>query len=227
VDKFTRILGILLVPGMRSIMQSNFGLRNIDKWCEWPVIGPAAQLVKSMHVVRRTCAQILNQKKADFESLGHKLSGAHARDMMGMLVEARMLSTGEGNRLLRGLSDDDVLDQMMAFMAAGHETSACSLSWTLWNLANDPESQQRLRDEVRSLLETRPRPSYRELQGLPWLNAVCSESLRLYPPLPACIRIAAEDTMLEEVFVPKGTLFYIPVRYINCNVDVWGKDAFE
>ena len=46
------------------------------------------------------------------------------------------------------MSDKAMVDQVLTFLAAGHETTASGLSWTLWLLANDPESQRKLREEV-------------------------------------------------------------------------------
>lgn len=51
------------------------------------------------------------------------------------------------------------------------------------------------------------------------------ESLRVYPPVPMTIRKAGKSDHIEGVFVPKGTLLYIPIRVINTHAGFWGADA--
>jgi cytochrome P450 len=60
----------------------------------------------------------------------------------------------------------------LTFLGAGHETTASGLAWTLWLLAKDPESQRRLREEVRPIFTDGQKPGYRELKDLNWLDCV-------------------------------------------------------
>jgi len=62
---------------------------------------------------------------------------------------------------------------------------------------------------------------------MPYLNAVTMESLRVFPPVPMSFRQASRDDHIEGYFVPKGTLFYIPIRVFNTWKEIWGEDAEE
>jgi cytochrome P450 len=102
---------------------------------------------------------------------------------------------------------------------------------TLWLLANDPESQRRLREEVTPVYAANPRLDYRTLKSLEWLDCVVcasiytfphsrsglfsisrNESLRVLPPVPQTVRVAEKTDYIEGVLVPKGTMILIPVR---------------
>jgi len=82
---------------------------------------------------------------------------------------------------------DDVVSQCMAFLAAGHEASALALGWTLLELSKNPETQRKLRDEIRANL---PSPGSGEsitadqVDHLPYLEAVVKESLRFWVRMP-------------------------------------------
>lgn len=62
---------------------------------------------------------------------------------------------------------------------------------------------------------------------MPYLNAVCNETLRLYPPAPAVSRVCVHPTTVGNVSVPVGTQALIPPWAINRNPDLWGADAHE
>jgi len=112
-------------------------------------------------------------------------------------------------------------------LGAGHETTASGLAWTLWLLAKDKDSQDELRKEVRPIFDNDSRPDYRKLKDLPWLDGVVMESLRLLPPVPMTFRQAAKADYIDGVFIPKGTLFYIPIRVVNTLKGIWGENAEE
>ncbi|KAG6866189.1 hypothetical protein C0991_007739 [Blastosporella zonata] len=123
------------------------------------------------------------------------------------------------------MSDKAMMEQVLTFLGAGHETTASGLAWTLWLLANDKESQTRLRDEITPLLADSPRPDYRVLKDLQWLDCVIMESLRVLPPVPMTFRSANKTDYIDGILVPKGTILYIPIRVINTWKELWGEDA--
>jgi cytochrome P450 len=96
-------------------------------------------------------------------------------DILSLLLDAR---DEEG----QPLSDRDLRDELITLLVAGHETTATALSWALSWLASRPEVQDRLRREVREASSTPEGPlETASLMRLPYLQAVCNETLRLYP----------------------------------------------
>jgi cytochrome P450 len=100
-------------------------------------------------------------------------AGGH--DLLSMLLEARDERTGEG------MSDQQLRDEVMTLVLAGHETTANALTWTLYLLSKHPTVARRLRAEVVGVLGERV-PTSDDLPQLPYTLRVIEEALRLYPP---------------------------------------------
>jgi cytochrome P450 len=101
-------------------------------------------------------------------------------------------------------------------------------------LAIHPDIQSRVRTEVRNALPGDVSHSAKastglseRLEALPYLNAVCNETLRLYPTVPIVLRTAIRDTRIGDTIVPKDTQILIAPAAINRSYDLWGTDADE
>ena len=130
-----------------------------------------------------------------------------------------------------GFTEDELANQMMTFLLAGHETTASALSWAICMLSQHPGIQARLQAEVRSALPN-PRSEHstvsaQDIDSLPYLNAVCNEVLRLWPPVVMTVRVAANDATIAGYYVPKGTTIYMSPLAINNSKEFWGEDAHQ
>jgi cytochrome P450 len=98
-------------------------------------------------------------------------------------------------------------------------------------LSQHPRVQDRLRAECNAALAHTPTAEVGaatfEPENMPFLAAVCNETLRLYPPAPSTARHAVVDTMVGGVRVPKGTSATISPWAINRSRALWGADAAE
>ena len=94
-----------------------------------------------------------------------------------------------------------------------------------------PQIQDRLRSECNAQLADTPPlevdASIFEAENMPFLTAVCNETLRLYPPAPSTARHAVVPTTVGNVRIPKGTVATINPWAINRNRALWGADAAE
>ncbi|KAI1129265.1 cytochrome P450 [Nemania abortiva] len=129
-------------------------------------------------------------------------------------------------------SDAQLRDQILTFLAAGHETTAATLSWSCYLLAKDQKLQDIVREEVRQALPSglnveNPADLATILESLPYLNGVMNESLRLYPTIPMTMRVAIRDTSLAGQVIPKGTNLVISVWQMNRSPELWGPEADE
>jgi cytochrome P450 len=129
-------------------------------------------------------------------------------------------------------SDEDLVDQLLTFLAAGHETTSSTLTWAVYLLAINQDWQTRLRAEIRSNLPARSAtqpPTPAEIEALPILNAICNETLRLYPVVPVTVRTAIRPTTISVAGypqpVPAGTRLLIAPWAINRSPDLWGEKA--
>ncbi|AEO65965.1 05473d8c-fd2d-4346-9f39-8d2bdb32ff12 [Thermothielavioides terrestris] len=136
-----------------------------------------------------------------------------------------------------GLSFVTMRDQVMTFLAAGHDTTATGTAWTIHLLATYPEVQTRLRNEIREhfpfLFDPAQQPlDLSRLEGmdpdrLHYLDNVCRESLRFIPPIPMTVRESRRDDYLGGYKVPGGTVVYMLANSINRMPWFWGDDADE
>ncbi|KAK7723725.1 hypothetical protein SLS64_000054 [Diaporthe eres] len=87
-------------------------------------------------------------------------------------------------------------DQIMAILLAGRDTTAATLSWTIYELAHYPAIYTKLRNEILSTVGENRAPTYEDLKNMTYLTHTLNETLRLYPAVPYNLRAALEDTTL-------------------------------
>ncbi len=114
---------------------------------------------------------------------------AERNDLMSQLILAR---DEEGH----AMSDEQLRDEVLTLFLAGHETTALGLSYATWLLAEHPEHQARLRQELDTVAQGGALTS-KMLRQLPFLDAVVKESLRLYPPAWAMGRQVVEPFLID------------------------------
>lgn len=115
-------------------------------------------------------------------------------DILSLLVAAR---DDEG----AGLGDAELLDQLRTLLFAGHETTAVALACALHALHREPAALARVRAEIEAL---GPDPDPDALAALPYLDAVCQETLRLHPPVVDVGRVVRRPFALGGYTIPAG-----------------------
>ncbi|KAF8204998.1 cytochrome P450 [Pholiota molesta] len=219
-----RLIAIVSLPGGLKLLASDWAYHHRHWLAKIPFLAAGSHLVDAMYRIRKISVKMLEEKMKD-SSLVLNDSDAK-RDIMSILVRARKaeLDGGKGGY---AMSDRAMMDQVLTFLGAGHETTASGLTWTLWHLSKNVNAQQRLRAELVPIFSDNGHPDYRTLKDLQFLDCVVMESLRVMPPVPQTARVAAKTDYIDGVLVPKGTLFYIPIRVVNTWKEVWGEDAEE
>lgn len=139
-------------------------------------------------------------------------------DLLGRLMTAEV--DGES------LSDQDLRDEMITLLIAGHETVASALTWTWDQLAVHPEAEANFHEEVDQLPED---PSELEgLQAFQYTGAVFEETLRLYPPAWIVTRKSREADVLGGYRIPAGSLVVMSPYITQRRKDLWpDPDAFR
>jgi cytochrome P450 len=126
--------------------------------------------------------RFLRAKDRVFETIDRMIArrrsdtGAAKTDFLSILLRARD-AEGDG----RGMSDEQLRFEAMTLFSAGHETTANALVWTWWLLAQNPDAEAQLHDELDRVLGGRP-PTAADVPRLTYTRAVLAESMRLYPP---------------------------------------------
>ncbi|OGM41331.1 cytochrome P450 monooxygenase [Aspergillus bombycis] len=165
--------------------------------------------------LRELCRDIVHEKRASITA-----TKATAKEL-----EADIL----GTMMLGGdFTDDELIDQMLTFLAAGHETTASAFTWACYLLTLHPDVQERLRAEIREHIPAGNDPiTWSDLETLPLLNGVCQEVLRLYPTVPMTIREAVRDSVVAGKHIPRGTRILLCPYAINRSPEFWGNDGEE
>jgi cytochrome P450 len=122
-------------------------------------------------------------------------NGEIADDLLYALLQAQ----DEGG----GIEDEQLRDEVMTLLLAGHETTAVSLSWTWYLLAQYPEVEKELWSELRVVLNGRS-PGTQDLCRLRYTERVVKEAMRLYPPAWAIVRNSLKDCEIGGYRVPAG-----------------------
>ena len=136
-------------------------------------------------------------------------------------MEARDPETGIG------LTDDEIADNIVTFIAAGHETTALALSWVLYLIANIPEWQQKLRDEVNEVFGDGP-ITPEGVERLKLHERIINEAMRLFPPATAIGRMATEETEVGGVEVGTKDRLVLALYALHRNETLWDNpDEFD
>ena len=143
-----------------------------------------------------------------------RASGNPGRDLMGRLMTAEEPGTG------RSMSDELIVDNLVTYLLAGHETTAKALGWTLHLLAMLPEWQDRVRAEVRNITGGSA-VNIEHVRRLKLLEAVFLEAMRLYPPAPSLMRCARKAVNLGGVDLRSGATLVIPIYVVHRHRRLW------
>ena len=103
-----------------------------------------------------------------------------------------------------GLSPEEIEDNVITFIGAGHETTSRALGWTIYLLSNAPNELDRVVEEGKSVHRHEKDPA-KWLGQMPYTRAAFEEAMRLYPPAPTISREAIEDIRFGELEIKKGT----------------------
>ncbi|KAJ7609472.1 cytochrome P450 [Roridomyces roridus] len=200
---------------------------------------PGSQVMSQARAVMRAISgQIISTGKAEVVAADSKEETPFMskRDVISLLLKSNLSAdVPETHRM----SDRDMAAQIPTLLFAGQETTSAVISWTLHVMSLQPRVQTKLRDELLSL--DTDNPTTEELNGLPYLECVVRETLRLYPPVPYTQRVATQDDVLplaepwmdlrgevhENLLVPKGQILHVPIRAVNTDPEIWGPDALE
>ncbi len=157
---------------------------------------------------RQQIDQLLYAEIAERRSL----ADPDREDILALLLEAR-------DEAGQPMSDAELHDELMTLLFAGHETTASSLAWALYWIGCLPEVRDKLRAELDSIApDSDPSASAR----LPYLTAVCQETLRLYPiALNAFPRIVKKPMELMGYQLEPGTILIASIYLAHQREDVY------
>jgi cytochrome P450 len=154
---------------------------------EWLPIPANLRVRRAVGQIEKVLYRIIAEKRA---------SGRDSGDLLSMLLAAQ---DEDGSRM----TDKQLRDEAITLFLAGHETTANTMAWTWWLLAQNPAAEARLHAELQAVLAGRA-PSLDDLPKLAYCGQVITEALRLYPAAWGLARLATEEHEIAGYRVKKG-----------------------
>ncbi|BCK58129.1 cytochrome P450 [Nocardia wallacei] len=145
-----------------------------------------------------------------------RAAGDDAADLLSVLLAARDGQTG--------LSDTEIVDQLLLFQIAGIDTTATALAWALWLIGTRPDVERQLHAEVDAVLSGGP-ATHEHLPRLIYTRQVAVETLRRYPPVWILTRTAMTDTVLGGYRIPAGATIVISPYLVHQRPDLYPAPA--
>lgn len=168
----------------------------------------------SRHAVMHLAPQLVAARRHLIEQEGTADATGRPFDMLDLLLEARYEDTGQP------MSDEQLATEIRMFIAAGHETTSNTLTWTLYLLSQHPAVEARLHDELDQMLGGRE-PTVDDLPRLAYTKMVIDEAMRLYPAAWLIARQAVDDDNVGGYRVPAGKGVVIPIFAVHRHPDFW------
>lgn len=168
-------------------------LPQAESYLHWPIPG-LIRFRKARARLDALVYRMIAERRAANEDRG---------DLLSMLLVGR----DNGDASDPGMSDRQLRDEVITIFLAGYETVANALTWTWYLLSQNPAAEERMRQEIESVLQERP-ATLDALQQLRYTEMVFSESMRLYPPAWAMGRQANQIVELGPYRLPAGTYFF-------------------
>ncbi|XP_064612111.1 ultra-long-chain fatty acid omega-hydroxylase-like [Liolophura sinensis] len=177
------------------------------------------QFKKYCNHVHQISADIIKKRKAELlTSDEDKTTSSQKRylDFLDILLTAHDAS-GEG------LTDSEIRDEVDTFLFEGHDTTSSAICWTLCSLAEHPEHQRRIQEELDEVLKGRESEDilWEDLPKLTYLNLCIKESLRLHSPVPMVQRQTTQTLTLGKHTIPPDTLINVVIYNIHHNPLIW------
>ncbi|CAO3627588.1 unnamed protein product [Cunninghamella blakesleeana] len=165
---------------------------------------------EAINVLYDTVTEVIDNRKASADATDA------TKDMLGFMLNAR----DEANE---GLTDINVRDQIITFLIAGHDTTANTLAWCLYELNHHPDVQAKVLQEIANVGITHDKlPTVEQISNLKYMHQVLKETLRLHSPVRALSKYCKQDCIVPGGYkIPGGTGVSIQVYAMHHNPKVY------
>jgi cytochrome P450 len=163
--------------------------------------------MKAGAVIRKSLSDIIKPRYDSYKSDNYS-------DILASLLHTVDASSGER------FSFEEILDQVSMLFLAGHETTASSLTWTLYCLSLDQQAQQKAYEEIISINKD-GKFSISDIKEMKYLTNVFKEALRLYPPVGFFARQSKGEAKIRDKVLQKGAGVVVAPWLIHRHDDFW------
>lgn len=163
------------------------------------------QLVIRFRALRKLVQQLIDERRANTKQ---------HHDFLEAFMDAKEKDSDQG------MTDAEVIDEVMTLIIAGHETSANTLNWAWYELSQNSSEEKKLHEEVDNAVAG-DIPSFAETAELKFSRQVLEETLRLYPPVWLYSRTAIADDKVGGYDIPAGTNIFFTPYFIHRHAAHW------
>ena len=179
------------------------------------------------NVVHRHAEMVIKERKHALGlDKGEERSESESKKLLEHITDSRQLDfldillTAVDDEGI-GLTDIEIRNEVDTFMFEGHDTTTSGISWALYCLAKYPEHQDKVREEVRRVLDGRKWLNYNDLKELKYTQWCIKEAMRLYPPVFFFFRQASCEIEMDGHKIPKGMWLSVVTHQLHRNPHVW------
>ncbi|HLX81991.1 MAG TPA: cytochrome P450 [Burkholderiales bacterium] len=186
-----------------------YAMAGAPRWLPHPGMVAGARAIRTL---RSTVGAMVRKRRA---------AGDGPDDLMHRLMRAHDPESGQS------MNDERLIDNLLTFYLAGHETTARALAWTLYLVARSPEWGAKLEAEIGRVTGGAPVEAA-HIERLELVQQVLKESMRLYPPVPLLARQCVAATRLNGVEIAPGATVAMPIYAMHRHARRWeDPDAFD
>jgi cytochrome P450 len=216
------VISATLLPSADPAFALTFerSIRSLQRSAGWGILYASMSLPKGfprpgMFSSARAIARLRSTVGALIRAQGERRAGGEDRDdLLRRLLAARDPESG------RSMGEEQLIDNLLTFYLAGHDTTAKVLTWTLYLLARSPAWSAALEDEIERVTGGTAIGS-QHVDKLVLVQQVLKEAMRLYPPVPMMSRQAIADVSIGGHPVRAGTSVLMPVYAIHRHAKRW------
>lgn len=204
-EKGKKILNAFVTFQEQSVHTAMRRMFRFPKWLSY-VLGDRKR-AKAGDVIRQVLSDIIKPRY-------DMADNAEFEDILGSLL---LVVDADTNKRF---SFEEILDQVAMLFLAGHETTASSLTWTLYLLSLYPKEQEKAYEEITQVLQGGA-IEISHLRQFKYLTNIFKESLRLYPPVGFFAREAKKDAQVRDKLIKKGSGVVIAPWLIHRHEEFW------
>eukprot|EP01090_Pellita_catalonica_P020993 TRINITY_DN7732_c0_g1_i1.p1 TRINITY_DN7732_c0_g1~~TRINITY_DN7732_c0_g1_i1.p1 ORF type:complete len:388 (-),score=55.74 TRINITY_DN7732_c0_g1_i1:88-1152(-) len=193
---------------LEEIEKRSYAFIALPNWFYCGFTADGKRFIAAVRRLKTVVLEIVHRRKASGEAPG---------DLLDLLVQAK-----DVNGRLQ-FSNNQIVEEVMTFLFAGHETTSTGLSWTFYLLSKHPDVEKKVVQEIENVFGDRDLNEITgtDLKELKYLGMVFKESMRLYPPQPAFVRRALCDNTIRDYFIPAGTEVSVVPYLVHRNAKYW------
>jgi cytochrome P450 len=190
------------------VIKKPFGLITLINKILHRNLGPLTPWSKIMKLRKQVDSYLIEEIEAR-----KKMDLSSRIDILSLLVQAR-------NEDGSPMTNQEIRDEMITLLIAGHETTATGIAWALYEILSNQEVLTKLKEELTTIV-LKKEDLVPNLEKLVYLDAIIKEALRLTPVVPYIARITKEEFKIGDYTLPKGVVIVPSIYLAHRDSQTW------